>query len=168
MRPSSWNVSNVLGYNYSYLEHTDRVNYARNVYDGTLDRSYEYDQVGALVFAHSGAEARAAFGIDGQQFSPVQVGGDNNWVYVTAGNHSSLGIKKDGTLWAWGYNSVGELGTGNTTEYKRPVQVGKEKNWKAVQIMSYYDIPKGELTSCVGLRKDGSIWAWSSKTIWIK
>src|SRR5204862_5632713 len=46
----------------------DRVNYARNVYDSTLDRSYEYDQVGALVFAHSGAEARAAFGIDGQQW----------------------------------------------------------------------------------------------------
>jgi RHS repeat-associated protein len=65
MRPTSWNVSNVLGYNYSYLEHTERVNYARNVYDGTLDRSYEYDQVGALLFAHSGAEARAAFGIDG-------------------------------------------------------------------------------------------------------
>src|SRR2546430_4103826 len=68
MRPRNWNVSNVLGYNYSYLEHTDRVNYARNVYDGTLDRSYEYDQVGGLVFAHSGAEARAAFGIDGQQW----------------------------------------------------------------------------------------------------
>jgi RHS repeat-associated protein len=68
MRPTSWNVSNVLGYNYSYLEHTDKVNYARAVYDSTLDRSYEYDQVGALVFAHSGAEARAAFGIDGQQW----------------------------------------------------------------------------------------------------
>ena len=59
-------MSSILGYNYSYFEHTDKVNYARNVYDGTLDRSYEYDQVGALVFAHSGAEARAAFGIDGQ------------------------------------------------------------------------------------------------------
>ena len=68
MRPTSWNVNAILGYNYSYLEHTDKVNYARNVYDGTLDRSYEYDQVGALVFAHSGAEARAAFGIDGQQW----------------------------------------------------------------------------------------------------
>jgi RHS repeat-associated protein len=65
MRPTSWNVSSVLSYNYSYLDHSDRVNYARNVYDSTLDRSYEFDQVGALVFAHSGAEARAAFGIDG-------------------------------------------------------------------------------------------------------
>jgi RHS repeat-associated protein len=66
LRPTSWNVSGLLGYNYSYLERTDKVNYARNVYDATLDRSYEYDQVGALVVAHSGAEARAAFGIDGQ------------------------------------------------------------------------------------------------------
>jgi hypothetical protein len=49
---------------------TNQVNYARNLSsnggrDESLDRSYEYDQVGALVFAHSGAEARAAFGIDG-------------------------------------------------------------------------------------------------------
>jgi len=66
MRPTSVNVSNVLGYSYNYFEHTGRVSYARSIYDSTLDRSYEYDQVGALVFAHSGAEARAAFGINGQ------------------------------------------------------------------------------------------------------
>src|SRR5258708_32456252 len=31
-----------------------------NSYDSTLDRSYQYDQVGALVISHSGAEARAS------------------------------------------------------------------------------------------------------------
>ncbi len=49
----------------------NQVSYARNLSsnggrDSKLDRSYEYDQVGALLFAHSGAEARATFGIDGQ------------------------------------------------------------------------------------------------------
>ena len=33
--------------------------YAQNIYDSTLDRSYQYDQVGRLAISHSGAEARA-------------------------------------------------------------------------------------------------------------
>src|SRR5213595_3923741 len=76
MRPTSWNVSNVLGFSYTYRGGysdggNNQVSYARNLSssggrDSTLDRSYEYDQVGALVFARSGAEARAAFRIEGQ------------------------------------------------------------------------------------------------------
>jgi RHS repeat-associated protein len=75
MRVTGWDVANVLGFSYTYyggnsFGGTTQVNYARNLSnnggrDESLDRSYEYDQVGALVFAHSGAEARAAFGIDG-------------------------------------------------------------------------------------------------------
>jgi len=63
LRPKKWDVSSVLGYNYNYdyfNEHTGRVSYAGSIYDPTLDRSYEYDQVGRLVVSHSGAEARAA------------------------------------------------------------------------------------------------------------
>jgi RHS repeat-associated protein len=63
MRPTRWDVSNVLGYDYNYdffNEHTGRVSYAGSRYDPSLDRSYEYDQVGRLVISHSGAEARAA------------------------------------------------------------------------------------------------------------
>src|SRR5204862_5268733 len=88
LRPTSWNVSNVLGFSYTYRGGfsdggNNQVSYARNLSssggrDSTLDRSYEYDQVGALVFAHSGAEARAAFGIDGQQW------GNSNGPYAHA------------------------------------------------------------------------------------
>lgn len=62
LRLKSFNVSNVQGYNYNYdyfNEHTGRVTYAQSIYDSTLDRSYQYDQVGRLVVSHSGAEARA-------------------------------------------------------------------------------------------------------------
>jgi hypothetical protein len=53
----------VLGYNYHYdyfNEHTGRVAYAGSIYDSSLDRSYEYDDVGRLAISHTGAEARAA------------------------------------------------------------------------------------------------------------
>jgi RHS repeat-associated protein len=66
MRVRQWDVGNVMGweYNYDYLgESTGRVSYARNLYDGTLDRSYDYDQVGRLSNSHSGAEARAHVGL---------------------------------------------------------------------------------------------------------
>jgi RHS repeat-associated protein len=67
MRPTKWDVSSALGgvlgyaYDYNYFNNrTFRVSYAQNLYDSTLDRSYEYDQVGRLAISHSGAEARAA------------------------------------------------------------------------------------------------------------
>jgi RHS repeat-associated protein len=63
LRPTTWNVSGVQGYNYHYddyyHERTGRVTYAQNIDDPTLDRSYEYDLVGRLAISHSGAEARA-------------------------------------------------------------------------------------------------------------
>jgi hypothetical protein len=67
------------------------VSYARNLSsnggrDSTLDRSYEYDQVGALVFAHSGAEARAAFGIDGQQWGTSDGPYSHEYDYDKQGN----------------------------------------------------------------------------------
>lgn len=44
-------------------ENTGRLMYAQNINDGTLDRSYDYDQAGRLVAAYSGAEARAHMNI---------------------------------------------------------------------------------------------------------
>jgi RHS repeat-associated protein len=79
LRPTTWNVANVLGYNYNYdylNERTGRVTYAQNIQDATLDRSYEYDQVGRLAVSHSGTEARAHVGTGswGTQDGPYSQG----------------------------------------------------------------------------------------------
>lgn len=89
MRATKWDVSNVLGYNYSYdylNEHTGRVSYAGSIYDATLDRSYEYDNVGRLAISHSGTEARAHVGIGqwGTMDGPYSQGYDYDvWGNVT-------------------------------------------------------------------------------------
>ena len=77
----------LLGYDYDYFhEHTGRVTYAQSIYDGSLDRSYEYDQLGGLVASHSGAEARAhAFsGQWGTMDGPYSLGFDyDQWGNMT-------------------------------------------------------------------------------------
>jgi alpha-tubulin suppressor-like RCC1 family protein len=61
--------------------------------------------------------------------SPVAVVGWHAFIDVAANNYSNLnygsclGLKIDGTAWAWGYNPYGQLGTGNRTNYSSPVSV---------------------------------------------
>ncbi|MGI8734512.1 MAG: hypothetical protein ACR2LM_14560 [Pyrinomonadaceae bacterium] len=66
MRVKQWHVPDVMRWDYSYTyfgENTGRVTYAKNLDDGTLDRSYDYDHVGRMWAAHSGQEARWHIGI---------------------------------------------------------------------------------------------------------
>ena len=44
--------------------------------------------------------------------SPEQIGTDDDWAVVTAGEGHTLAIKTNGTLWAWGNNELGQLGDG--------------------------------------------------------
>ncbi|GDX40608.1 hypothetical protein LBMAG21_09000 [Armatimonadota bacterium] len=56
--------------------------------------------------------------------TPVQVSGLTGVTQVAGGgNYHSLALKSDGTIWAWGYNAVGQLGDGTTTDRNTPVQV---------------------------------------------
>src|SRR5438445_4093870 len=51
---------------------------------------------------------------------------------VSAGDSHTVALKSDGTLWAWGFNTNGQLGDGTTTSRPSPVQTGIETNWTAV------------------------------------
>jgi alpha-tubulin suppressor-like RCC1 family protein len=56
--------------------------------------------------------------------SPVSVvGGFTNWCQVSAGRFSSLGVRQNGTLWAWGWNCKGQLGDNTTVSKSSPVSV---------------------------------------------
>ncbi len=55
--------------------------------------------------------------------SPVQVGSDSDWVAVDAGEKTSMALKRDGTLWLWGYNGFGQLGDGTYTSSLIPLEV---------------------------------------------
>ena len=92
--------------------------------------------------------------------SPVQVGSLTNWSQVTSGgsaddNTYSLAVKTDGTLWAWGINTSGQLGLGDRTHRSSPVQVGTLTNW--------YQVSSGTAHS-LAVKTDGTLWAWGINT----
>ncbi len=56
--------------------------------------------------------------------SPIQtVAGGNTWTHVVTCGSGTLARKSDKSMWAWGQNYRGRLGTNNTTNYSSPVQV---------------------------------------------
>jgi len=83
--------------------------------------------------------------------TPVHAAPGNDWKQAVAGGIHTVALKKDGTLWAWGYNWAGSLGTGSTNGSAVPVQVGSATNWVRVWA--------GTLET-VALQSDGSLWYW--------
>lgn len=89
--------------------------------------------------------------IDNGVSVPTRVGTDSDWESVFAGIYHSLAIKRDGSLWAWGYNHSGQLGNGTTDFGLVPTRVGADNDWVLVAGGHYHTL---------GLRSDGSLWAW--------
>jgi hypothetical protein len=82
---------------------------------------------------------------------PVQVPNLQNIVAISAGDTHCLALKKDGTVWAWGYNSFGELGVNASGPFSPPVLVPNLNDVIAVSA--------GYSTS-FALRKSGTVLAW--------
>jgi alpha-tubulin suppressor-like RCC1 family protein len=82
---------------------------------------------------------------------PGDVGYLNSIVAISAGEGHNLALRSDGTVWAWGWNGVGQLGDGTTNDAHTPVQVGGLTNVVAISGRAYH---------CLALKSDGTVWAW--------
>jgi len=87
----------------------------------------------------------------GDALTPRRVGSANDWVAVAAGAYHALALKCDGSLWAWGRNSDGQLGIGTRTSWDVPVRVGTANDWGAVAA--------GD-SSSYAIKADGSLYVW--------
>lgn len=56
--------------------------------------------------------------------SPTKVSDDVNWALLAVGSSHACATKNDATLWCWGSNSDGQIGSGSTTTAFSPTQVG--------------------------------------------
>jgi len=74
------------------------------------------------------ADGRLGIGGDtsGNQTTPSRVGGTTgytDWFMVSAGWEHTMGIRADGSLWAWGNRANGRLGVGDPTTGNEPEPV---------------------------------------------
>jgi alpha-tubulin suppressor-like RCC1 family protein len=81
--------------------------------------------------------------------TPVQVLTDV--VAIAAGYNHTLALKSGGTLWAWGQNSVGQLGQDYPNPHHSPFQIGSDTNWTEIAAGYYHSL---------ALKSDGTLWAW--------
>jgi alpha-tubulin suppressor-like RCC1 family protein len=104
-----------------------------------------------------GATGRLGDGTVVSRSSPVSVvGGFTDWIQVSAADGHSLGVRADGTAWAWGSNISGLLGDGTVVSRSSPESVvGGYTDW--IQVSG------GDVFS-LGLRANGTAWAWGSGT----
>ncbi|WP_052480521.1 fibronectin type III domain-containing protein [Chryseobacterium sp. StRB126] len=86
--------------------------------------------------------------VSGGNFTTLPTG---CWKMVSTGMSHSLGIKSDGTLWAWGANDFGQLGDGTSTAKTTPVQIGTANDWQSVSAGTFHSM---------AIKNNGTLWGW--------
>ncbi len=72
---------------------------------------------------------------------------------IAAGTNHTLALKNDGTVWAWGLNTSGQLGDGTITNKSTPVQVKSLSGITAIAVGPNHSL---------ALKSDGTVWSWGS------
>jgi alpha-tubulin suppressor-like RCC1 family protein len=113
--------------------------------DGTLWTSGRNDS-GQLGNGSTIAQASG-----GQSSFATTVGGGTNWISVSCGAFQTAAIKSDGTLWTWGLNSYGALGSGSTTRTSSPnTTINGGSTWLQVAC--------GSNNHTTAIKTDGTLW----------
>ena len=74
----------------------------------------------------------------GYTLIPVQIQPGTLWQYVSAGRQHTMGLRIDGSLWAWGSNGYSQLGDGTSTGRNTPVRIGTGNDWVQVSAGSLF------------------------------
>jgi alpha-tubulin suppressor-like RCC1 family protein len=87
--------------------------------------------------------------------SPIQIGNLNSWTEISAGNSFTMAIRNTGTLWSWGTNTSGQLGSGVTTSRSSPVQIGAQTDWSKISSGASFTM---------AIKTTGTLWGWGGNT----
>lgn len=83
---------------------------------------------------------------------PVQVGELSGIEAIDGGADDTLALRWDGTVWACGWNSTGQLGDGTTVDRTTPVQA----------LISSIASISGGYGHTVAAKSNGAVWIWGS------
>jgi alpha-tubulin suppressor-like RCC1 family protein len=112
-----------------------------------------------------GAGVQLGLGTTTSSLTPAQVLGENGTgllegiVDIAAGKNHSLALASDGTLWAWGDGTLGQLGVMGLAGSATPAQLDT-----TVFSASVAKLRAGDDRSFVVL-SDGALWAWGANNL---
>jgi alpha-tubulin suppressor-like RCC1 family protein len=72
---------------------------------------------------------------------------------LAGGDAHSLAIMVGGAVWAWGYNTYGQLGIGSTADSSVPVRVSTLSSVAAITAGAYHS---------VAATTAGAVWDWGN------
>ena len=106
---------------------------------------------GANIYGELGIGNTTSQDLPQQVTAPAATG----WASVTAGGFHTCATRTDGTLWCWGANTYGGLGTGNTTSRNLPQQV------TVPAATGWASVTAGGFHTCA-TRTDTTLWCWGA------
>jgi alpha-tubulin suppressor-like RCC1 family protein len=110
---------------------------------------------GSLWMWGNGTEGQLGNFATTNRSTPVTTfAGGNNWKSVACGSNHTAAIKTDGSLWVWGFESNGSLGTNGGGNRNTPVTTfAGGNNWKSVFSAAL---------RTAAIKTDGSLWTWGN------
>ena len=102
-----------------------------------------------------GQHGEGNYGI-GHNSTPRQVSaGANNWTSLAAGANHTIALRADGSLYAWGANGSGQLGTGSIVEsINAPTRINLAGvSWESIRARGNHSY---------ALDTEGNFWVWGS------
>lgn len=82
---------------------------------------------------------------------PAKMGTQTNWDRVSVLGNFAVAVNRDGTIYSWGNNAFGQLGTGKIEQKNSFIQIGTDSNWKSIGADGYTPL---------AIKTDNTIWSW--------
>ena len=85
------------------------------------------------------------------------------WDQISGGGYHTLALRNDGTVWAWGSNTAGQLGNGTVCDPVAGTNCQSDTPMPVVGLVGVKEIAAGFYYS-LALKTDGSVWAWGDNS----
>jgi alpha-tubulin suppressor-like RCC1 family protein len=79
----------------------------------------------------------------------------SKWIQIACGYYHSIGLRDNGTLWAWGRGEEGQIGYSGTFTFNKPTLVVGGPNYISCSAGAYHTM---------GVKIDGNVYTWGLNT----
>src|SRR5262249_54438235 len=118
--------------------------------------------VGAMAFGRN-VTGQLGDGTSTNRTTPVPVLNLANVTVLGGGAFHSLAVESDGSVWAWGNNTFGQVGNGTTSG---PGNTGVFTPTQVLGVSGAINVAGGGIQSggqhSLAVKSDGTVWGWGS------